>query len=90
MGSLTALLVLASMMPVFTGDLPKASYTKMIDARLLFFIISTTVNIGIHILVDHLRKGELEKARSSVDPLKRPSTVTVIKAQVHLGNLSHF
>ena len=29
MGSLTALLVLASMMPVFTGDLPKASYTKV-------------------------------------------------------------
>ena len=31
MGSLTALLVLASMMPVFTGDLPKASYTKVFD-----------------------------------------------------------
>ena len=31
MGSLTALLVLASMMPVFTGDLPKASYTKVMD-----------------------------------------------------------
>ena len=30
MGSLTALLVLASMMPVFTGDLPKASYTKVL------------------------------------------------------------
>ena len=29
MGSLTALLVLASMMPVFTGDLPKAAYTKV-------------------------------------------------------------
>ena len=33
MGSLTALLVLASMMPVFTGDLPKASYTKVGDRR---------------------------------------------------------
>ena len=31
MGSLTALLVLASMMPVFTGDLPKASYTKVMQ-----------------------------------------------------------
>ena len=29
MGSLTALLVLASMMPVFTEGLPKASYTKV-------------------------------------------------------------
>ena len=37
MGSLTALLVLASMMPVFTEGLPKASYTKV---NLPFFDLS--------------------------------------------------
>ena len=108
MGSLTALLVLASMMPVFTGDLPKASYTKvlhdvdldfvtvyddvgaqtcflddndspsqLIDMWLLFFIISTTINICIHIIVDWLRKEELEKKRQSESTQVRPMTVTV-------------
>ena len=35
MGSLTALLVLASMMPVFTEGLPKASYTKVTVSSIL-------------------------------------------------------
>merc|ERR1712037_666766 len=78
MGSLTALLVLASMMPVFTGDLPKASYTKLIDMWLLFFIISTTINICIHIIVDWLRKEELEKKRESENTQVRPMTVKEI------------
>jgi len=78
MGSLTALLVLASMMPVFTGDLPKASYTKLIDMWLLFFIISTTINICIHIIVDWLRKEELEKKRETENNQVRPMTVTEI------------
>jgi len=75
MGSLTALLVLASMMPVFTEGLPKASYTKLIDVWLLFFLISTTINITIHIVVDYLRKKELEDGRV-YGP--RPQTVKVI------------
>merc|ERR1719397_328703 len=58
MGSLTALLVLASMMSVFTSDLPNTSYTKVIDMWLLFFIISTAVNISVHIIVDFLWKRE--------------------------------
>ena len=96
------------MMPVFTGDLPKASYTKvlhdldgdfvlvfdydgvetcflddndssfqLIDMWLLFFIISTTINICIHIIVDWLRKEELEKKRQSESTQVRPMTVTV-------------
>ena len=74
MGSLTALLVLASMMPVFTEGLPKASYTKLIDVWLLFFLISTTINICVHIWVDFLRKGELERKRQEGN---RPTTVKV-------------
>ena len=112
MGSLTALLVLASMMPVFTEGLPKASYTKgivssilwsidlplywkwwnrkgvnylyssqLIDVWLLFFLISTTINICIHILVDFLRKSELEFER--IHGAARPTTVKVGEAYMH-------
>jgi hypothetical protein len=85
MGSLTALLVLASMMPVFTEGLPKASYTKLIDIWLLFFLISTPINITIHIWGDFLWKGELERKRQEGS---RPTTVKVgfhYCVPVHIG-----
>ena len=44
---------------------------------LLFFIISTTINICIHIIVDWLRKEELEKKRESENTQVRPMTVKV-------------
>ena len=51
--------------------------SKLIDMWLLFFIISTTINICIHIIVDWLRKEELEKKRQSESTQVRPMTVTV-------------
>ena len=50
---------------------------QLIDMWLLFFIISTTINICIHIIVDWLRKEELEKKRQSESTQVRPMTVTV-------------
>ena len=44
---------------------------------LLFFIISTTINICIHIIVDWLRKEELEKKKETENNQVRPMTVTV-------------
>ena len=57
----------------------------MIDMWLLFFIISTTINICIHIVVDYLRKSELTKKKKEEDEeeitrvgqFSRPRTVTV-------------
>ena len=81
MGSLTCLLVLASLMSTLTSQLPKTSYFKVnyftnffllcrtrilfdvivqiIDYWLLFFLISTSLNIGVHVLVDvYFQKSE--------------------------------
>ena len=55
----------------------------MIDMWLLFFIISTTINICIHIVVDFLRKSELTKKKEEEaagvtgGAFKRLMTVTV-------------
>ena len=46
----------------------------MIDMWLLFFIISTTINVCIHIVVDYLRKGELAKKKE--DNITRVRQVT--------------
>ena len=51
--------------------------TQLIDMWLLFFIISTTINICIHIIVDWLRKEELEKKKETENNQVRPMTVTV-------------
>ena len=48
---------------------------------LLFFLISTTINICIHILVDFLRKSELEYERTH--GAARPTTVKVGEAYMH-------
>ena len=59
MGSLTALLVLTSLMSTINGNLPKASYFKMIDIWLFYFICCTALNIGIHILIDQCYRREV-------------------------------
>ena len=61
MGSLTALLVLASLMSTLTESLPKTSYFKVIDFWLLFFLLSTSLNIAVHILVDRFYQKELKE-----------------------------
>ncbi len=61
MGSLTALLVLASLMSTLTESLPKTSYFKIIDYWLLFFLVSTALNIAVHILVDRFYQAEQKK-----------------------------
>jgi len=58
MGSLTALLVLAALVSVYTSDLPKTSYFKVIDVWLQFFVLTTAINISAHIVIDNLRKQE--------------------------------
>lgn len=52
MGSLTALLVLTSLISTLAERLPNTSYFKMIDIWLFFFICSTSINIALHILID--------------------------------------
>ena len=54
---------------------------QLIDVWLLFFLISTTINILIHILVDFLRKSELEFER--IHGAQRPTTVKVGEAYMH-------
>ena len=55
--------------------------SQLIDVWLLFFLISTTINICIHILVDFLRKSELEFER--IHGAARPTTVKVGEAYMH-------
>ena len=64
MGSLTALLVLAQLMSSLTKSLPKTSYYKVIDYWLLFFLLSTSGNIAVHVLVDKYFQAE-ERTKSS-------------------------
>lgn len=61
MGSLTALLVLSSFMSTVSSSLPKTSTYKAIDLWLIFFLISTALNIAVHVLVDHFYQKEQKK-----------------------------
>lgn len=71
MGSLTCLLVLASLMASMTSALPNTSYFKAIDVWLLYFMLSTSVNIAMHILIDKMRLRELTQTYSQDIMLNR-------------------
>ena len=92
MGSLTCLLVLASLMSALTQQLPKTSYYKVIDYWLLFFLLSTSVNISIHIVIDRLYQKEkmLLKAGSGllqhVTPAKTPGGMSLTKTYGPMAN----
>ena len=67
MGSLTALLVLAQLMSALTKQLPKTSYYKVIDYWLLFFLLSTSLNIAVHVLIDkYYQKEQMMKKKGSI------------------------
>ena len=53
-GSLTALLVLASLMSSLTGGLPNTAYYKVVDVWLIFFLVTNAVIITLHIIIDIL------------------------------------
>ncbi|XP_023326611.1 glycine receptor subunit alpha-2 [Eurytemora carolleeae] len=88
MGSLTALLVLATLTSVYTADLPKTSYFKVIDIWLQFFVISTAVNISVHVIVDNLRKketkenDELGKFQKVFDDAKKKDLIRVKRSKM--------
>lgn len=90
MGSLTCLLVLASLMSSVTQSLPKTSYYKVsvmilmsfclsftfgyifqiIDFWLLYFLLSTSLNIAMHIMIDRIYQRE-KLLQATVDQLMR-------------------
>ena len=86
MGSLTALLVLASLMSTLTESLPKTSYFKVIDFWLLFFLLSTSLNIAVHILVDRFYQKEL-KEKNAKNVVQVSFFISFIKDQFGLANL---
>ncbi len=55
-GSLTCLLVLASLMAGMTASLPNTSYFKAIDIWLMYFLLATALNIAMHILIDIFKR----------------------------------
>lgn len=71
-GSLTCLLVLASLMSGMTGSLPNTSYFKAIDVWLLYFLLVTALNIAMHIAIDFLKRKEekwrIEKQERQANP----------------------
>ena len=56
MGTVTALLVLVSLLSSVNEDLPKTSYMKLIDLWFLWHITSLLVIIIFHIILDRMRK----------------------------------
>ena len=94
MGSLTALLVLASLMSTLTESLPKTSYFKVIDFWLLFFLLSTSLNIAVHILVDRFYQKELKEknARNAVQVsiLRKKKSLNYFHFSIHTGTKPNF
>ena len=72
MGSGTALLVIATLISMITGGLPKTSYLKLIDIWLIWHFIYVFIMIGSNIFVDRVRirrapsKKKEEKRRSRI------------------------
>ena len=59
MGSVTSLLVLASLLNSMQSNLPKTSYFKYVDLWFLWYIINSINMIGAHILIADLQDSEL-------------------------------
>ena len=56
MGAGTALLVIATLLNVINGDLPKTSYLKFIDVWFVWHILIVFAIIVYHIVLDRMRK----------------------------------
>lgn len=56
MGAVTIMLVLATVLNVVNGDLPKTSYVKLINGWFVWHIVITFVIIIYHILLDRISK----------------------------------
>ena len=68
MGSVTSLLVLASLLNSMQSKLPKTSYFKFVDFWFLWYIINSIIMIGAHVLIVNVNETEL----SASTPLAWP------------------
>ena len=68
MGSVTSLLVLASLLNSMQSKLPKTSYFKFVDFWFLWYIINSIIMIGAHVLIVNVNETEL----SALTPLAWP------------------
>ena len=80
MGSVTALLVLASLLNSMQTKLPKTSYFKFVDFWFLWYIINSIIMIGAHVLIANVNETELNAST----PLAWPGNKDEIsKDQMH-------
>ena len=59
MGSVTSLLVLASLLNSMQSKLPKTSKFKLVDFWFLWYIINSIIMIGAHVLIANVNETEL-------------------------------
>ena len=59
MGSVTSLLVLASLLNSMQSKLPKTAYFKYVDLWFLWYIVNSIIIIGAHVLIANLPDSEL-------------------------------
>ena len=79
MGSGTALLVIATLISMITGGLPKTSYLKLIDIWLIWHFIYVFIMIGSNIFVDRVRiRRAPSKKKSEEKRRSRPAVLPFI------------
>ena len=59
MGSVTSLLVLASLLNSMQSKLPKTAYFKYVDLWFLWYIVNSIIIIGAHVLIANLPDSKL-------------------------------
>ena len=69
MGAVTALLVLAANLSAIMNDLPKTAYVKLIDFWFLGHIISISLIIAFHVLIDKIEGTQGLVATIAVRPM---------------------
>ena len=70
MGSVTSLLVLASLLDSMQSKLPETSYFKYIDLWFLWYIINSIVMIGSHVIIANVQESQLSPSKSLACPRK--------------------
>ena len=69
MGAVTALLVLAANLSAIMNDLPKTAYVKLIDFWFLGHIISISLIIAFHVLIDKIEGTQGLVATIAIRPM---------------------
>jgi len=88
MGSATMILVLATWISVISGDLPKTSYIKLIDAWFVWHIMTTFAIVVYHIVLDRLLTKPAPIMTTTVSPQVKENDGPDIVTQGRLDKIT--